>query len=788
MAGTSKSRTRVEPSFDGGQKRGGDDFRVSSEDRVTGNKSGSGKSSKSKSGRQKTGRSPRRGGSGGGGIIGWAFGLIKAVIYWALVAGLWGGMAIGGIVLYYGSRMPNADTWSIPERPPNIKIVAVDGSIVANRGSTGGEAQALSEMSPYIPQAVIAIEDRRFYTHFGVDPIGLARAMVTNVLRGHMVQGGSTLTQQLAKNLFLSPDRTFERKVQEVLLAFWLEHKFTKDQILALYLNRVFFGSNAYGVEAASRRYFNKSARDVTLKEAATLAGLLKAPTRLSPARDPVAAEVRAQVVLGAMREAGFISDREIASAISQTPVQAKSALTGGEHYVADMVMEEVKSLVGEVKEDLVVDTTLDMTLERKATDVVRDAIDRDGAKLNVTQGALVSIDGTGAIRALVGGRDYAQSQFNRAFKAKRQPGSAFKPFVYAAALERGLTPDTVRNDTAIRIGNWTPENYDEKYHGPVTLKTALANSLNTIAAQLTMEVSPKQVAKVAHRLGIESDLEANASIALGTSEVSLTELTAAYAPFMNGGYKATPHLIQRITTASGKVLFENVYDNPPRVLSEQNVSMMNQMMMAVISEGTGKKAKLPGWQVAGKTGTTQSFKDALFVGFSSNITTGVWFGNDDGNSMKKVTGGGLPAMTWSAYMIAAHEGLSPSPLFGTVNAPGAPPASTIGDLISGVFGGDTNAFPPAPAAPVAEVPSTGAISPEIPQDGPALPVDPAQGQVIQLPEAETVDSQNQALFDNGLIPPENVGMVPPADVGSNQQQGQQPAKKTTLMNILLGQ
>ncbi len=788
MAGRSKSATRLEPSFDGGQRRGGDDFRVSGEDRVTGHKSGSSKASKSKSARQKTGRRPGRGGSGGGGIIGWVFGLVRATLYWALVAGLWGGMAVGGIVLYYGSRMPSADTWSVPERPPNIKIVSVDGSVIANRGSTGGEAQALSDMSPYIPQAVIAIEDRRFYSHFGVDPIGLARAMVTNVLKGQMVQGGSTLTQQLAKNLFLSPDRTFERKVQEVLLAFWLEHKFTKDQILALYLNRVFFGSNAYGVEAASRRYFNKSARDVTLKEAATLAGLLKAPTRLSPARDPVAAEVRAQVVLGAMREAGFISDREIASAISQTPVQAKSALTGGEHYVADMVMDEVKSLVGEVKEDLVVDTTLDMTLERKATDVVRDAIDREGARLNVTQGALVAIDGTGAIRALVGGRDYAQSQFNRAFTARRQPGSAFKPFVYAAALEHGLTPDTVRNDTAIRIGNWTPENYDEKYHGPVTLKVAFANSLNTIAAQLTMEVSPKQVTRVARRLGIESDLEANASIALGTSEVSLTELTAAYAPFMNGGYKATPHIIQRITTASGKVLFENVYDNAPRVLSEQNVSMMNQMMMAVISDGTGKKARLPGWQVAGKTGTTQSFKDALFVGFSSNLTTGVWFGNDDGHSMKKVTGGGLPAMTWSTFMIAAHEGLSPSPLFGTVNPPGAPPASSIGDLISGVFGGDTNAYPPAPAAPVAEERPTVAVTGEVPQDGPSLPQDPARGQAIQFPAAQTADAQNQALVDNGLIPPENVGVLPPADIGGSQAQGQQQGKKTTLMNILLGQ
>ncbi len=322
-------------------------------------------------------------------------------------------------------------------------------------------------MSPYLPQAVISIEDRRFYYHFGFDPIGLARAVVTNLVSGHTVQGGSTLTQQLAKNLFLTPERTMERKVQEVLLAIWLEHKFTKDEILAMYLNRVYFGANAYGVEAAARRYYNKSARDLDLMEAATIAGLLKAPSRLSPAKDPAAAKARAEVVLGAMRDAGYINEKQVQSALAQTPDPARPYLSSAGQYVADMVMDKLHDMVGDVKEDLIVDTTIDPALETEAGDVIRNAINKEGKRLNVTQGALVAIDGTGAIRALVGGKDYAESQYDRAYKALRQPGSAFKPFVYAAALEQGATPDSVRNDAPVRIGDWTPENYEKRYNGP---------------------------------------------------------------------------------------------------------------------------------------------------------------------------------------------------------------------------------------------------------------------------------------------------------------------------------
>ena len=698
MAAQRRSPQRIEPSFERGRDDG--DLRVTAGERVVGG--GNTKTSRPKpSGKKKArrGKASAGGGSRGGGLAG----VIRSLVYWCLVLGIWGAIGVGGLVLYYGARMPSATSWAIPDRPPNVKILAANGEIIANRGVTGGEALTLENMSPYIPQAVIAIEDRRFYSHFGVDPFGLARAMLTNITAGRMVQGGSTLTQQLAKNLFLSPERTLERKVQEVLLAIWLEQKYTKDQILAMYLNRVFFGSNAYGVEAASRRYFNRSARDVNLGQAALLAGLLKAPSRLSPARDPQAAEERAQLVLGAMREEGFITDAEVKTAMSQPPTKARSFWSGAQYYAADMVMDNLPGMIGEVTQDLIVDTTLDLALEKKAEETLAASLDADGEKLDVSQAALVSIDGTGAIRALVGGRDYAVSQFDRAVKAKRQPGSAFKPFVYAAALEIGRTPMSVRNDAPVRIGNWTPENYDQKYRGEVTLSNALAHSLNTIAAQLVMEVGPKQVVKLAHRLGIESEMQANASIALGTSEVSLVELTSAYAPFMNGGFKATPHIIKRISTADGTVLYENTYDNPPRVLDPAVVSEMNRMMVGVIERGTGKKAQLKGWQAAGKSGTTQSFRDALFVGFTNHLTTGIWFGNDDGKSMKKVTGGGLPAKAWQDYMTAAHEGLSPSPIFGTSGVQPvfgneqAPPA-TVGDVISGTFGNDpAGLYPQAP-------------------------------------------------------------------------------------------
>ncbi|MGD9915480.1 MAG: transglycosylase domain-containing protein, partial [Rhizobiaceae bacterium] len=520
-----RGNRRIEPTFEGpARAKAPRGLSVSEDDRVV---PGPRRPSRKKPARAKRGGRGRRRGFG-----------IGRLFYWTFVLCIWVGIGGLGLVAYYGARLPASTTWAIPDRPPNVKIMSVDGQLVANRGMTGGESVGLHEMSAYIPKAVIAIEDRRFYSHFGVDPVGLVRAMFENVTSGAMSQGGSTLTQQLAKNLFLKPDRTIERKVQEVMLALWLEQEHSKDQILEMYLNRVYFGSGSYGVEAASRRYFGKSARDVTLAEAALLAGLLKAPSRLSPARDPKAADDRAQLVLAAMRDEGMIGDKELKTAMSAPAARVAAYWTGSEHYVADRVMEELPGLIGEVKEDVVVETTIDLNLQRLAEGSIRRLISEDGKKLSVSQGALVSIDNTGAVRAMVGGADYANSQFDRASEARRQPGSAFKPFVFLAALEQGRTPSSVRNDAPVKIGKWSPDNYKGKYFGKVTLTTALAKSLNSVAAQLVMEVGPEAVVETAHRMGIESNLIANQSIALGTSEVTPLELTAAYVPLANGGYR----------------------------------------------------------------------------------------------------------------------------------------------------------------------------------------------------------------------------------------------------------
>ncbi len=723
MAPRDKGRQRIEPGFGSGRDSS-DDMRADPEDRpVAKRKSAVRKVSKSK-------RSSSRRSKNGSGFIG----LLRRAVYWSFVLCIWGGIALTATVLYFAAKMPQTTTWTIPDRAPNVRIVSVESELIANRGASGGEAIGLHDMSPYIPEAVIAIEDRRFYSHFGVDPIGFARAMVTNVISGRLVQGGSTITQQLAKNLFLTPDRTLERKVQEVLLALWLEQKYTKTQILEMYLNRVYLGSGSYGVAAASHRYFNKSAKEVTLPEAALLAGLLKAPSRLSPARDPKAARERSQLVLAAMREQGMIGVDELDVAMKQPTARAASYWSGSEQYVADRVMEELPNLIGDVSNDIVVDTTVDLGLQKLGEASIRDLISKNGEKLNVSQGALVSVDGTGAVRALVGGYDYANSQFDRASEAKRQPGSAFKPFVYLSALEKGLTPESIRNDAPIRIGKWTPGNYNGKYFGKVTLAEALARSLNSVSAQLVMEVGPATVVSTAHRLGIDSSLTSNASLALGTSEVTLLELTDSFVPFANGGYKAPVHIIRRVTTNSGKLLFEYKGPTPDRVVSPRNLSMMNAMLSQTIETGTATKARF-GWPAAGKTGTSQNFRDAWFIGYTSNLTTGVWFGNDNGKPTKKITGGSLPAIAWKDFMVAAHKGVPIAPLPGDYR---------LDKLIE--EGNDI-----------------------LPDSG----VDPS------APSAQLDPGTQVGLGDQtGSTRP-----IPPGDVGQNGQAG----RKTTLFDLIMG-
>lgn len=583
---------------------------------------------------------------------------------------LLGIIAVGAVIAYFAATLPPRSQWVVPERPPNVAIVSERGDLIANRGDTGGRAIAIEDLPRYVSEAVIAIEDRRFYSHPGVDPIGLTRAMAANIAAGRLVQGGSTLTQQLAKNLFLTPSRTIERKIQEMILSVWLEIQYDKSEILEMYLNRVYLGAGAYGVDGASLRYFGKPAEELELAEAALLAGLLKAPSYFSPTTDLERSNERAATVLRAMREAGFITELEEAFARQHPATLAapKVATSGG--YVADWVADVLPNFAGQVTEDIVVETTIDLELQELAQSALQEMLTEEGATKGVSQGAVVVMDAGGAVKALIGGRRYGDSQYNRAVAAARQPGSAFKPFVYLAALEYGLTPETMRIDQPTRIGNWTPENYTRRYYGPVSLTRALAHSLNTIAAQLTAEVGPKTVAKTAQRMGIRSPLQNNASIALGTGEVTLLELTTAYVPFANGGVGVVPHVVRRIKTVDGRLLYERRGSGPGQVASLEDVGAMNRMLSAALVSGTAQRAQLNGWQAAGKTGTSQNWRDAWFVGYTAFFTAGVWLGNDDNSPTKKATGGSLPATLWKRLMEKVHQGMVPSDLPGVDTVP----------------------------------------------------------------------------------------------------------------------
>ena len=674
---------RREPSFGAGRGESRDDFdmRLSDDDRPS-----RGHRAPPRNEPRQPPRRDKRSGGGGGrrrGRRGRSF--LGGLFYWTLVLGLWCAIGLGGLVAYHAAQLPPINQLTVPKRPPNIAILAADGSLLANRGETGGRTITIGEVPPYLPKAFVAIEDRRFYDHFGIDPIGLGRALVNNLRRAGGVQGGSTLTQQLAKNLFLTQERTAARKIQEAILALWLERTYSKDQILELYLNRVYFGSGAYGVEAAAQRYFNKSARSVTIAEAAMLAGLVQAPSRLAPNRNPEAAEKRAQLVIAAMADQGLISQNAAKTALVAPAEAAERIGAGSVNYAADYVMDVLDDFIGAVEGDVTVLTTIDTKLQASAETILVEALAAQGARQGVSQGAVVSMASDGGIRALIGGRDYTKSQFNRATAAKRQPGSAFKPFVYLAALEKGLTPDTIRDDSPVSFKGWEPENYSRSYRGPVTLQTALAHSLNTIAARLINEVTPREVIRAAQRLGINSALQPNLSLALGTSEVTPVELTAAYATFANGGQSVLPYVIREVKSSAGKVIYARAATSFGPVIQPQTLSMMNAMLHQVMVSGTGAKANIPGWEVGGKSGTTQDFRDAWFVGYTARLVTSVWLGNDDNSAMKRVAGSGLPAEIWGKYMKAAHAGVQPTPLPGglwqgtprSIFDGGAPVAST---------------------------------------------------------------------------------------------------------------
>jgi penicillin-binding protein 1A len=588
---------------------------------------------------------------------------LKAAVRIGVLAFLWA-VIFGAVVLgYFALTLPDTSELTRAERRQSITILAADGSLLTTYGDLFGQALTLKEMSPYLPKAVIATEDRRFYHHFGVDPLGLLRAAFANVAAGHVVQGGSTITQQLAKNLFLTPQRSLTRKIQETLLAFWLEHRFSKDQILEIYLNRVYLGAGTYGVDAAAHRYFNKSAKSTTLYESAAIAGLLKAPTRFNPTRDRETAAARTAQVLTNMVDAGFIRREQAEVALKEGASLAEvAAIRPGTRYFADWVAEQLGEFTDPAGRDLTVVTTLDPRMQAEAEGAIADALAREGDKMAVTQGALVAMSSDGAVRAMVGGRDYDRSQFNRATQAQRQPGSAFKPFVYLAGLEAGIQPSDQFVDAPIRIGGWQPRDYTGHYQGSMSLSEGLAQSVNTIAVQVAQRAGLGNVVSVAHRLGISSPLAPEMSLALGTNEVNLLELVSAYAPFANGGRAVLPHGISEIRDQAGRPIFRRAGSGLGQVVRPELAGTMNEMLSGVIDHGTGRSAQLAR-PAAGKTGTTQDYRDAWFIGYTADLVAGVWLGNDDNSPMNKVTGGMLPAQTWRRFMLVATRAMPVRPL-----------------------------------------------------------------------------------------------------------------------------
>lgn len=574
----------------------------------------------------------------------------------------WGSVAAAGLIIYGLATLPDpAQLWA-GETGTRVTILGADGARLTDRGTSQGRPVTVKDLPEHLVQAVIAVEDRRFFHHFGLDPIGIARAAYANWRADAVVQGGSTITQQLAKIVFLTPERSLTRKAQEALLALWLEHRFTKEQILALYLNKAYLGAGTYGVEAAAQRYFGKSARQVSVAEGAILAGLLKAPSRLAPSANRSGALARADLVLGTMVDAGFLTPDARRAALADAPRILRSAQTTNMDYAADYAVTEARRLIGPAAADLVIETTIDPRLQGLGETALLEGLVNAGPETDVGNGALVALAPDGAIRALVGGRSYRESPFNRAVQARRQPGSAFKPFLYLAALRAGVRPDDVIDDKPVRYGDWAPANYKDAYNGPVTVAEAFARSLNSVAVQLTRRVGPRAVASAAREMGLETKVPAVRSIGLGTHELPLLDLTAAYAPFAAGGRQADLHIIRRIRTVDGAVLYVHRAAARPKVLRDSEWAAMTDLFSKTIAEGTGRGAQLDR-PAGGKTGTSQNSRDALFLGFTPQLIAGVWVGNDDGRSMDQVTGGTVPARIWQRFMTAAHAGLAAEPL-----------------------------------------------------------------------------------------------------------------------------
>lgn len=567
---------------------------------------------------------------------------------------LWAIIALLIFVAYCYITLPDVSKAVQNTRRPSVSIIAENGNDIFSYGKVYSEVVNAQDLPTFLPKAIIATEDRRFYSHFGFDPIGFSRAMLTNVIKMRYAQGGSTITQQVAKNLFLTSKKTIKRKVQELLLAFWLESHFDKNQILTLYLNRVYLGKGTYGIEAASQRYFSKSSRDLTLIQSAVLAGMLKAPSRYNPSVNEERSRARAKTVLRNMQAIGFLTEQEVEFASKQPIIPKETYRVKGGRYFSDYVHNLVPDYIGQYDDDLLVYTTLSQNIQEKAELVLKDVIANNKDK-NVTQGAIIVLDREGGIKAMVGGVDYFKSQFNRSTQAVRQAGSAFKPFVYLTALQAGFKPHDTILDEPFSIKGWKPKNYNDKYFGEVTLDFALSKSLNTVAARLGEIVDRKKVIKNAKRLGITTDVQNLPSIALGTGLVKPIDMATAYASFANNGYAVWPHAISEVYTKTGIQLYSRISDDNNQIISDEAVQDMNFMLKNVVEKGTGRRARIGNVDVFGKTGTSQDYRDAWFIGYTGDYICAVWLGNDDNSPMKNVSGGNLPATIFNRVISHAY-------------------------------------------------------------------------------------------------------------------------------------
>lgn len=603
------------------------------------------------------------------------FTLPTTVRGWIILAVLGVLLLVGGFAfykwqsLYFGMpKLPDtAELWE-SHREPAMEFVDRDGNTVAVRGPRYGRATNVAALPAYVPQAFIAAEDKRFYEHDGADDAAIARAAFSNLRAGETVSGASTITQQLIKNLVLDSRQTLQRKAQEMKLARELEKQLSKDEILSLYLNRVYFGAGLYGIDAAARNYFGKPPEKLEIQEAALLATLPKAPSKLNLRENLAGARERQLYVLSEMVDQGFIT-KEQAKVAREADVKIIEAPTYDTQmgYVIDASAERVKAMLPKLPGDLVVTVSIDTKLQEKIEKLLIARMAKDGKAQGASQVGALVMGKDGRVIAMVGGTDYATSEFNRVTQAKRQPGSSFKPFVYAAALEDGFSPYDVMVDKPVTIDKWQPTNYGGGYLGPMTLSEALTRSTNTVAAQLAQESSEERVIALAKRFGITSDMEPFPSIALGSQAVTMWELVRAFGAFQSGGLRMDPYLIDKIEDSRGMVLYQRPEYERERVYPYDLAEDMNAMMARVVNApiGTGGRARIKNWTVAGKTGTSQDWRDAWFVGFTAAYVGAVWVGNDDDSPMKRVSGGGLPADLWSDVMELVHAGKPPESLIG---------------------------------------------------------------------------------------------------------------------------